>query len=81
MGYLGISSASQAQENFLASGIIKKQSVQLSCVISRNIVTPAKARLGLLGLTQQLKEQIDESQMIKLLQVLEILHHCSKLII
>lgn len=53
-------------------GIIKEQSVQLSCFISRNVFTPPKLTLGLFGLIQQ----IDKSQIVKMLQVLEILHHC-----
>lgn len=57
-------------------GIIKEQSVQLSCFISRNVFTPPKLTLGLFGLIQQIKEQIDKSQIVKTLQVLEILHHC-----
>lgn len=40
-------------------GIIKKESMQLLCFISRNISTPPKPRLGLFGLIQQIKEQIN----------------------
>lgn len=56
-------------------GFSQKQSVQLSCFISRNIFTPPKPRLDLFGLIQKIEEQIDKNQTVKLLQVLEVVYH------